>query len=139
MNIVEEYLIDPYDPDYHYIATFNDLSYDDDESLEKTTATVKFKAYPYKITNKPKEYVFIVPANGEIEATIFNDSAHRLTPTFICDVALNVKIGDTNYSIPAGEITDGVLKLAVGGNTFKISSVAETGGNLTVRFNEELF
>lgn len=55
MNVFQEKLYDPYVPDYHFIATFKDIDFDDSE-VEKTTATVKFSAYPYMISNTLKTY-----------------------------------------------------------------------------------
>lgn len=137
MNISAEKLIDPFDPDYHYIATYSDIDYADDESLEKTTATVKFKAYPYKIANIPKVYKFSIPANTETEATILNDSSHRITPTISSDTGATLQLDNISYSVPAGETTDGTFKLKAGLNTLILN--AATDCLLTVRFNEEVF
>ena len=137
MNISAEKLIDPFDPDYHYIATYSDIDYADDESLEKTTATVKFSAYPYKIANIPKVYEFSIPANTEVEATILNDSSHRITPTLITETGVTLQLDNTSYSVPAGETTDGNLKLKAGLNTLILT--ADDDCLLTVRFCEEVF
>lgn len=49
MNVLNEDIHDPYQPGWHYVGTFEGINYSDDESMEKTTATVKFMAYPYKM------------------------------------------------------------------------------------------
>lgn len=137
MNIISEYLIDPYDTDYHYIVTYGDISYADDESIEKTTATLKFKAYPYKVANTPKIYNLSIPANEEITALILNDSSHRVTPILTTDTGLTLQLDDVSYSVPAGETTDGDLKLEAGVNVLILKSTTDC--TLTVKFYEELF
>lgn len=139
MNVFEENIISPYDTDFHYIGTYKEMSPDDDESKEKSTITVKFAAYPFKIANRPKEYTFIIPALSEITATILNDSSHKVTPTLITDNAVAIKFDNTSYSIPTGEITDGKFKLNTGVNNLIINNNTETDCNLTVRFYEEVF
>ena len=115
---------------------------EDEESVDKTTITVKFKAYPYKIANKPKIYTFTVPANlpegaDGVVKTVVNNSGHKITPTFITDVGVTLKMGNVSYFIPAGETADGSLKLDVGQNTLIIQS--EEDCTLTVKFFEEVF
>ena len=112
---------------------------DDDESMEKTTLTVKFMVYPYKIANTPKKYSFVIPASTEITATILNDSSHKVTPTLITDNAVTIKLDNISFSIPTGETTDGDFKLNVGVNIFTIKNDTETDCNLTVKFCEEVF
>lgn len=139
MNVISENLIDPFDTNYHYIATYRDVTYSDDESMEKTTAAVKFSAYPYKIANNPKVYKFTIPANSEITATILNDSSHRLAPTIITDKAITLKLDDVSYSVPEGETTGGDFKLKMGVNTVVLNNATDTECALTVKFYEEVF
>lgn len=139
MNVIKEYLIDPFDTEYHYIATCADIDYADDESLEKTTATVKFTAYPYKIANRPKAYDFKISANSEITATVLNDSSHRITPTLITDANITLKTDDISYSVPIGETADGKLKIKAGVNTLILNNANDTECLLTVKFYEEVF
>lgn len=79
MNVMEEDIRDPFIFGYHFIGTFDDISFDDDEGLDKTTVTVKFTAYPYKVADNVKKYTFIVE-NGHMTARVINNSAHRVTP-----------------------------------------------------------
>lgn len=139
MNVFEENIISPYDPDFHYVGTYKDMSPDDDESKEKSTITVKFAAYPFKIANRPKEYTFIIPALSEITATILNDSSHRITPTLTVDKNITLTLGNLSFSISAGEITDGDFKIDTGVNTVVLNSQNTTDSTLTVRFYEEVF
>ena len=60
MNVLDEDIFDPFIAEHHFRGSFSDLSFADEEDIEKTTATVKFLAYPYKIANKQKVYQKIV-------------------------------------------------------------------------------
>lgn len=135
MNIKDENIFDPYNLDYHYKGTFSDIAVADDESIEKTTITVVFSAYPYKIANLPKIYKLKV--EGKITKNIINASSHRITPTIITDTTVVIKLDDVSYSMSAGEFTDSKLMFKQGVNTLTIES--ETECNLTVKFFEEVF
>ena len=135
MNVTDENIIDTYNPDYHYKGTFSDITVEDDESIEKTTITVVFSAYPYKIANLPTVYKLTV--EGEITKNIINASSHRITPTIITDTTVVIKLDDVSYSMSAGEFTDSKLMFKQGVNTLTIES--ETECNLTVKFFEEVF
>lgn len=139
MNVMQENIISPFDPDYHYIGTYDDMDYKDEESVEKTTATVKFTAYPYKIANVPKEYNFVISAATNETVIIVNDSSHRLTPTIITNAEIIIKLDNASYSIPAGEITDSIFKFETGVNTLTIQNVNNTECAVTVKFSEEVF
>ena len=66
MNVFEEDLFDPYIEDYHFKATYEDIDFDDSEVI-KTTATVKFKAYPYMISNAPTKHTITI---GDVGTTV---------------------------------------------------------------------
>lgn len=136
MNVSAENIYDPFVPDYHYRGTFEDISYDDDESLEKTTITVKFSAYPYKIANDAKAYTVGVMVDGESEVAVINNSSHPVTPTITTTGATVIIDGET-YTLSAGTYTDSKIKLAVGATTIVCTS---TGTSITnISFNEEVF
>ena len=65
MNVFEEDLFDPFIEGYHFRATYDDIDFDDSE-VEKTTATVKFKAYPYMISNEPTKHIITFGDIGQI-------------------------------------------------------------------------
>lgn len=136
MNVMGEELRDPFILDYHFIATFDDIDINDSE-IEKATITVEFTAYPYMIANTKKAHSFILKANAEVTKTIANDSSHRITPTFIADVPFTVTVGNSSYTIPAGETTDETLMLAAGANTLTVRA-GETAGVLKIEFFEEV-
>ena len=134
MNVFEAELYDPFIPNYHFIATYHDVSFDDE--FEKTTATVTFTAYPYMIANQKKKYVREV-STEEIIIKVLNDSAHRITPTFVCTVPVVVSMEDSSYAIGEGETTDDSFKLKMGVNYLAVKST-ETG-TINIIFAEEVF
>lgn len=138
-NVMSKNLYDPFTPNYHYVGTFSDMDYDDDEGMEKTTVTVKFSAYPYKIANLPTVYDFVVPASSAVTVNITNDSAHRLTPTIIADAVVTLALDNVSYSVSAGETTDDAFKLKAGANSVKITNQNEADCTVTVKFYEEVF
>lgn len=138
-NVMSENLYDPFTPDYHYVGTFSNMDYADDESMLKTTATVKFSAYPYKVANIPTVYTVSVPGSATVTVNFTNNSAHRMTPTIITDMAIIFAIDNARWSIPAGEITSDKIKLKVGTNDVEIQNLSEIDSNVIVRFYEEVF
>lgn len=74
MNVMNEYIYDPYEPNYHYIGTYSDMEYADEDCVEKTTATVKFFAYPYKVKNEETVYEVKVESGGETFTVVADDS-----------------------------------------------------------------
>ena len=130
---------DPFIEGYHFIGTYDSIEFDDEEHKEKTTAKVVFFSYPYMIANSPTRYVIPLDASAKVEVTINNASAHRLTPTFDCDVAVTVAREGANYAIPKGETTDDTFKLTVGANALTIQNTESTAGALTITFFKEVF
>lgn len=139
MNVQEENIQDPFVADYHYVGTFDSMDYADDESIEKTTATVKFLAYPYAIANTQTMYAAVVPASSSRVVNAFNGSAHRMTPTIVTNAEITLKLGDMSYAIAAGETTDDALKLSVGANVLEIVNATDTDCTISVKFYEEVF
>ena len=139
MNIIEQELHDPFIPDYHFIVTYDDMSFDDDEGLEKTTATVSFTAYPYKISNYPKIYECELSANSSQEIWIANESSHRITPKITADNALTLEIGGASYSMSAGTVEDEALKFEAGANSITLVNSNSTACKVSISFFEEVF
>lgn len=136
MLVMEENLHDPFIPDFHFLATFDSIDFDDSE-VEKTTATVVFTAYPYKIANRSELYSFAVSTAVQT-VVISNNSSHRIVPTFTNSVPVTVQIGGASFSMPAGTIKDDVIMFAPGDNELKIAAVS-TAGSLAIEFYEEVF
>lgn len=136
MNVMNEELHDPFIPDYHFNATFDDIEIDDSE-VEKSYITVKFTAYPYMIANEARVYTF--PLTGtQTTVTVNNDSSHRIIPTLIADVECTVVKGSASYGLAAGSYTDEKFMFGVGKNELRIKA-ASTAGTLKIQFYEEVF
>lgn len=136
MPMMDAELHDPFIANYHFVVTFNDISFDDSE-VEKTTAKVAFSAYPYKIANEKKSYSFPL-TTAESSKVVENDSDHKVVPTFVSDVGFTVQLDGVSFSVPAGTTKDETFKLKEGTNALLISSTAGTG-TLTIEFSEEVF
>lgn len=136
MNVIGGELHDPFISDYHFDATFSGIDADDSE-IEKSTITVTFAAYPYMIANAATVYDFAV-SSAENTGVVVNDSAHPVTPTFVCDVPFSITLNGDVYSVPSGEITDDAVKLAVGNNSVSVISTSGSG-KLSIKFRKEVF
>lgn len=140
MNVVKEKIYDPFIEDYHFEGTFSDMEFADDECVEKTTATVKFSAYPYKIANEEKVYKQSVPAGGEATIVAVNNSSHRLSPTITIDTACSITFNGITYTLSAGTYTGNSFWLIVGESTFVVSNPSTTTACVvTISFREEVF
>lgn len=139
MNIIKQELHDPIVPDYHYIVTYEDMSFEDEDGMEKTTATVAFSAYPYKIANYPKTHDFVIPAKNTKPVWILNESSHRITPKITADKAITLNLGNASYSMNAGTVEDEAFKLEAGMNAFTIANSNSSACNVSISFHEEVF
>lgn len=74
MNVMNEHIYDPYEPNYHYIGTYSDMEYADEDCVEKTTATVKFFAYPYKVKNEETVYEVTVEGGTQTYSLIADET-----------------------------------------------------------------
>lgn len=138
MNVQNEDIFDPFIFDYHFNGTYEDMTFEDDEGLDKTTASVTFTAYPYKISNYPKVHRLSISAGATITVTLENNSSHRITPLISTTDAINITFNDTSYSIGAGEVQSERLALAVGLNTFVIKNETDGECALSISFYEEV-
>ena len=138
MNIQEAEIHDPFIPDYHFKGTYEDMSFEDEEDVEKTTATVIFKAYPYMIANVPKVYDMTIDAQGATTLSILNESAHPTTPTITSDIGITLVIGNTSYTLSEGAITDETIKLPVGLTTIVLQNTKTTACTVRITLFEEV-
>jgi len=136
MSVQEAKIYDPYIQGYHFVGTFDSIKYSDEKDTEKTTATVTFMAYPYKISNLLKEYNFSLAISGEVSGTVLS---HRMIPTINSDVSIVIEIDNTSYAIPSGETTDDALMLPVGTTNLVIKNSEAVAGNVKISFYEEVF
>ena len=137
MNVFEDELHDPFIEDFHFIATFEDIDFDDSE-IEKTTATVTFSAYPFMLSNAKIAYEFAISTASEKVFVAVNNSSHRITPTLIASVPVTFMHGNTIYSINAGETKIDSFKLEMGANEITINP-ASSSGTLKVEYFKEVF
>lgn len=139
MNVFNEEIHDPFEPDFHYIGTFYDMDYADEDCVEKTTATVTFKAYPYKVANKATNYVFTVPAGGTKTVNAMNESGHRIVPIVTTDTAVTITKDGASYVFSAGESSDSIFALAMGDNLLTVENAESTNCNVRISFYREVF
>lgn len=139
MNVQNEEIHDPFIPDYHFVGTFDEIEFEDEESLDKTTVSVTFTAYPYKVANALTEYEYTVDPHSIRDIYIPNNSSHRVVPSFVADGEIfltneEILVGDTEI------VVDG-LYLEKGNNplTIQDASALNNGSTLFVRFREEVF
>ena len=139
MNVMNEEIHDPFISEYHFLGTYEDLVWADDESLEKTVATVKFTAYPYKIANYPRVYEFELAAKETRTEMIVNKSSHPITPTISSNQAIVLVINSITYAVSAGEVTDEDLKLPTGAQNIIIQNSTGNKCAVKIRYAEEVF
>lgn len=139
MNLVDAEIIDPYISGYHFVGTFDSLSYADEEHMCKTTASAKFKAYPYKIANAATLFKYALAAGESKSVAVVNNSSHRITPTLTTDAAVEIVSGGTTYRATAGTFNDEKFKLAAGVNMLTIKNPGTAECNIVFSFFEEVF
>ena len=122
MNVFNEEIHDPFDPEYHYVGTFYDMEYDDEEHMEKTKATVTFKVFPYKVANEVTNYVFEVSAAMPKYVTLRNDSGHRVIPTVTTDVPVTILNAGESFDFPVGETFYSLFTLDRGDNLLTVTN-----------------
>jgi hypothetical protein len=138
MNVMNEKIHDPFIPAYHFVGTFEAMEYEDDESLEKTVATVTFKAYPFKIENELSAYNGTAKYGYNTIGTVMNPSNHRIVVDFYTDRTLAVEINDavkTMFSIGEQGVYTGfenALVLEPGENKWCASDVEPWNGYVAV-------
>lgn len=145
MNVQNEEIHDPFIPEYHFVGTFEDIDFADEETLDKTTVTVKFKAYPYKIANLPTVIEGSVSGSVEVSVALGNRSSHRVLATLRIDVTggdynkVSWVIGDTTYDVSLE--TDVGVYIPDGLQTIKIIRDFNKAGTLsyTISYREEVF
>lgn len=137
-GVHEQELHDPHIPDHHFVATYDDMDPEDDEGLDKTTLTVTFTAYPYKVANYPKVGEVTVPASGAVEVVLLNESDHPVPLTVVSE-GITLEIGLRTYVFGAGTITDETVKLPTGLTSVKLRNTATAERTVRLSFYEEVF
>lgn len=139
MNVFQEEIHDPFITDHHFIGTFEDIEYDDEEGLDKTTATVTFTAYPYKIANIQKVYVVECPVAVSPSVVIVNESSHPIVPTIKAETDIILNVDGEHFEIAAGEATNEDLRLPAGAVSVSITNTSNEAHKVTILFYEEVF
>lgn len=126
MNIAEEKIHDPFIFGYHFIGTYSDMDFEDDEGLDKTTATVKFTAYPYKVANNVKKYTYTIKAESTLSITLVNNSSHRITPKFFSKFGFvmirETADGTETWNVTGGGVYEREIVDAYTGQVFMLSA-----------------
>lgn len=144
MGVQGQELHDPHIPDFHFLATYDDMTPEDDEGLDKTTLTVTFTAYPYMIANAPKVYEFFLNEHGTAgdheTIRILNESDHPVSLTIQNTNSITLKIGDAlTTTLRAGDGTYGALKLPKGLTEVVVTNSEASGCSGRISFKEERF
>lgn len=139
MNVFQEEIHDPFIPDHHFIGTFEDIEYTDDEGLDKTTVTVTFTAYPYKIANAPKVYEIACPVAVSPSFILVNDSSHPIVPTIKAQQDIAIQFDGHRFELLSGEHINEELQLPQGVTTVYIENRADQTHIVTITFTEEVF
>lgn len=143
MNIQDEKIFDPFIADYHFKGTFSEMYFEDDDSVEKTTATVAFMAYPYKIANTPKnvvtEITYTASGNMQRSVSIVNNSSHRLIPKVVVTGSVSIQSGSATVSVSSGTYEDEAFMLPVGETEWVITNKGTETAKVTISFSEEVF
>lgn len=140
MGTTEQELHDPHIPDYHFIATYDDMDPDDDEGLDKCTLTVTFTAYPYMVADVPKQYTVGLRPSEQVTLQVLNESEHPVPLTVFNTVGITIKIGEA-LTVPLlpGSGTYGAVKLPKGLTDVVLTNSEAQQGAVVISFHEEVF
>jgi hypothetical protein len=139
MNVVEEQIFDPFIPDYHFIGTFAEMDFEDDETLIKTTATVTFAAYPYKVSNHPSVSVYSIAAGATAAVLAQNQSSHRILPVLEVDGSVRIEYNGVTFTASAGTYSSETFMLEPGANVLSVTNESDAECTLKISFTEEVF
>ena len=137
MNVMEQNIHSPFIPDYHFVGTYDDMEYEDDEGLDKTTATVTFLAYPYKLALR--RYEFDAPWQHTNNFILLNKSNHPVWANVVIEsnyTGDSVKINGKRFNTKEG-VQEFTMKLPPG--IIELSADSEHSNNkITIAFTEEV-
>lgn len=139
MNIHDIDIYLDYYPGYHFHGSYEDNSWTED--FDNGELSVKFKVYPYLISNDYKKICFLIDSNEKI-IEIVNNSSHRIAPIIYTNKKINIYYNGYNYELEAGTYQDKVtqndddFKFEPGINKLKISCEEES--EIKFMFKEEV-
>lgn len=139
MNFSRTKLVDTTIPGFHFLAEAEETSFE--EKTRYGELTVKFTAYPFKISNLQdghdiwddfnfeldmvQETKFTI--NGTQNIKLYNNSSIGINPTIICSSNMQIKKGSATYNFSQGT-SKSIFKLDKGLNELTII------GNGTIEF-----
>ena len=139
MNIADADIFDPFIDGYHFHGTFDGMNFDDEDSADKSTITVTFKAYPYKIAYSEKAYPFNIGVGGAITLAVVNNSSHRVQMVVTTDGGITMTHDGATYGISDGVTRDAKLMLSPGVNEIVFLNSGTKAVEGAVSFREEVF
>lgn len=137
MLVHQQKLYDPFIKDYHFVATFDSMDCDDSE-IDKSTITVKFSAYPFKVSNEKKVYENNILSGDEIAIEIENDSSHIIIPTIETSSDITIKMDNATYGLSAGKIESENLEFKPGIINMTIKNTSDIDSVVAISFSEEV-
>jgi hypothetical protein len=137
MLVQENKLYDPFLKDYHFKATFAEIDFDDSE-IEKSTISVKFTTYPFKISNEKKVYSFNIGAGNEVTTVIINDSSCKIVPTIESTENITVKMNDSTFGLSSGTTESENFEFETGVVELTIKNTSENEATVVISFNERV-
>lgn len=146
MNVFEEDIHDPYIFGYHFKGTYEDMDPKDDEGLDKSTITVKFKAYPYMIADNATVFQLTGTTRPTNAFRFVNGSHHPVRANVRVDfdkasgVNMQIQLNDEYISLIPG-VQYELATLPVGLIEVSVTHLTIASGDkftLTISFNEEV-
>lgn len=146
MDVFEEEIHDPFIPEYHFIGTYDDMKFEDEEGLDKTTVAVTFTAQPLKVSNSPRMYrCELEPDATNVLMSIASDSVRKVYPTVVTDQSCTLVFYSDVLNIREGVTIDaGTHILGIGlprgcFDLFFTNNSHDAVCNIEVSFYEEAF
>lgn len=137
MLVQENKLYDPFLKDYHFKATFAEIDFDDSE-IEKSTISVKFSTYPFKISNERKVYSFNIGAGNEVTTAIINDSSCKIVPTVETSENITVSMDNSTFGLSAGITESENFEFETGVVELTIKNTSENDATVVISFDERV-
>lgn len=140
MNIHDSDIYLDYYPGFHFHGSYDDNSWSED--FDNGELTVKFKVYPYLVSNDYKIFDIETEANIERTFEIVNNSSHPIAPVIITDSSIKIEYNNYIYELQEGTYqdketqNDDDFKFESGINKIKILS--DSDANVCFKFKEEV-
>lgn len=123
-------LIDDAAPAWYYTAECTSVTETDNTIVSQLK--IEFSAEPYKKSVQLYSTAYTPSAAADVVAS--NSGTVPVIPTIVCAAAATVVFGGNSYELAAGTHTDDTFELAVGDNTFNVTST----GAVTISWRAEV-